>query len=63
LEETRSQTIATKQIKIILTIANMTDQTNTETILDMVEETIQIHMDGETDRNNQEYHQLQEKKV
>ncbi len=41
----------------------MTDQTNTETILDMVEETIQIHMDGETDRNNQEYHQLQEKKV
>jgi hypothetical protein len=63
LEEIKNQIIATKQVKIILIIANMTNQTNTETILDMEEETIRIHMDGETDLNNQEYRQLQERKV
>ncbi len=63
MEEIKNQIIATKQVKIILIIANMTNQTNTETILDMEEETIRIHMDGETDLNNQEYRQLQERKV
>lgn len=63
LEEIRSQTIATKQVRIILITANMTNQINMGMILDMGEETVQIHMVGEMDLNNQDYHQLQEKRV
>ena len=63
MEEIRSQTIATKQVRIILITANMTNQINMGMILDMGEETVQIHMVGEMDLNNQDYHQLQEKRV